>query len=548
MMSALQASSLHLISQSLKHKHCKLKPVLTAVLLAFAASAQAATLISTGNADITADPNAAPAVSITDQHVLVVSTPVITGDVTTTAGNQGALVLNGTTTINGNIGTATNFLSALVTGLNYNFTSRLADGDVYRLNGLVNVGVFYINFPNTLPDGLSFNSSVILGGDLNANQGMYWFAPITGKVSTLDLQGNVLVSGTSLFVENAGDLRLISTITADGGQTACIAGANKAGCISSGISTALPANLQVQVRVANGVTLTTGTKYNLIDLAPGGPVAPTLSSNITSLTSGFSFVQDTANTEDIVFEVTGVPVTIPFFVSNANVKVPAKPAAAVLDELSATATDSGMIAAISALQGLSPAQQAATLNRIAPETSRASIVASMQTINGALDSVQARIEGERDKGFNLSLTDDLQQGKVKLATNGDTTGLFNAGDNRSFWVKGFGAHGNQNETNSYAGYNSNTWGAAFGADTLLSNNWLVGAAFTYARTGVNMSDFRSGDETNIKTYQINCLCTNHQFDRWKCVPLTHTRNTSSTMLSNFSLITRQRGMCRSSVL
>jgi outer membrane autotransporter protein len=148
----------------------------------------------------------------------------------------------------------------------------------------------------------------------------------------------------------------------------------------------------------------------------------------------------------------------------------------------------------------------------------ASYLASTQTVNGALDSVQTRLEGVRDGGvdnLNTSMSDDLQQGKVMLATAGDTAGLLDAGNAKKygFWVKAFGAHANQDQKNNFSGYTDNTYGTAFGADTLLENNWLVGAAFTYAHTGVDLHDARSGDDTNIKTYQLTAY-TSHNFGTW----------------------------------
>lgn len=149
----------------------------------------------------------------------------------------------------------------------------------------------------------------------------------------------------------------------------------------------------------------------------------------------------------------------------------------------------------------------------------ASYLASTQTVNGALDSVQARLEGVREGGesddLNTSAADDLQQGKMQLATNGDTAGLFDASNAKKhgFWLKAFGAHGNQDQTSGFSGYTNNTYGTAFGADTLLENNWLLGAAFTYAHTGVDLHDVHSGDDTNIKTYQLTGY-TSHNFGKW----------------------------------
>ncbi|ADI30436.1 autotransporter outer membrane beta-barrel domain-containing protein [Methylotenera versatilis] len=177
----------------------------------------------------------------------------------------------------------------------------------------------------------------------------------------------------------------------------------------------------------------------------------------------------------------------------------------------------GLSIPIAMLTALTPAQQTNALQHIAPNSSRALAVASRQTVSGSLDSVASRIENIREQGYVVGMADDLNQGRIMVATNGDTSGLLdveNTNYNKhGFWMKGFGAHDNQDQKSGYAGYSSNTWGTAFGVDTLLENNWLVGGAFTYARTGVNMDDFRSGDDTTIKTYQAT-VYTSHDFGKW----------------------------------
>jgi uncharacterized protein with beta-barrel porin domain len=203
-------------------------------------------------------------------------------------------------------------------------------------------------------------------------------------------------------------------------------------------------------------------------------------------------------------------------------------AAAVLDTAPA-----GLSQPIAALGALSFAQQRAILTRLAPETSRAVYAASTRAVNGILDTVQTRIEGSRNNGscsslrddeqrrqrscpiLPTSMNDDLQQGKVMLATNGDAAGLFDAADAKKygFWAKAFGTHGNQNQGSLFAGYTDNTYGTSFGMDTLLDNDWLLGAALTYAHTSVDMSGGRSGDDTNVKTYQITGY-TSHNFGSW----------------------------------
>ena len=490
-----------------------LKPLAAAVFIALASTAHAATVTISGpGVEITTDPNASPAINFTSYVGAAISTALITGDVT----GSGELHLNGSVTFNGNIGTAGTPMGFLSTGSDYGAaTSRLADGNVYTFNGDVYTSNFIINNGG---NGLPYSATVVLGGDMSASNSFDWKAPNAGKTATLDLQGNALTTNSGYFDTGAGGtLRLVSTITAAGGQTSCTAGSNTAGCIRASYNGMmgmfrLPAALQVQMRVANGVTLSNGTQYTIVDFNSGQPVVPTLSSSIGSLTSGFTFEQDLTNTQDLVITVTG-SVTTPLFRANAGPV--AGNAAGELDVLSGTATDPGMIAAIDTLNAMGASEQAIALRRIAPETGRAVRMAANQTVNGALDSVAVRLEGVRQQGFVVGLVDELKKGKLKVASSGDMAGLLDADGSkkRSVWMKGFGAHDKQDQQDDFAGYDSTTWGMTFGTDTLLDNDWVVGAALTYARTDVSMNDFRSGDSTDISVYQATAYASRN-FGKW----------------------------------
>lgn len=489
-----------------------LKPLAAALFIALASTAHAATVtISVNGVEVATDPNASPAINFTNYVGAVISAAVITGDVT----GSGELDLNGDVTFNGNIGTAGTPMGYLSTGSDWAAaTSRLQDGNVYTFNGDVYTHNFIINNGS---NGLPFNSTVVLGANMSASN-FDWKAPNTGKTATLDLQGKVLTTNSANFqTYTGGSLRLISTITAAGGQTSCTAGSNTAGCIRASQngdgdgSYELPAALQVQMRVANGVTLSNGTQYTIVDFNSGQPAVPTVS-GIGSLTTDFTFAQDTSNTQDLVITVTG-SVTTPLF--RANSGPVAGNAASELDVLSGTATDPGMIAAIDTLNAMGADEQAIALRRIAPETGRAVRMAANQTVNGALDSVAARLESIRQQGFVVGLVDELNKGKLKLATSGDTTGLLDADGSKkhSVWMKGFGAHGTQDQQNAQAGYDSTTWGMTFGSDALLDNDWVVGAALTYAKTDVSMNDYRSGDSTDINVYQATVYASRN-FGKW----------------------------------
>lgn len=190
-------------------------------------------------------------------------------------------------------------------------------------------------------------------------------------------------------------------------------------------------------------------------------------------------------------------------------------AAGALDRLNGGATGQ-MAGVISALEAMTPEQQTAALQKIAPETGAALGMATSQVVGGVLDAVAVRLEGVRAQGFTVSLADDLANGKpVMLAANGETSGLL-SGDpslRHSLWLKAFGALGDQDMKDGFAGYEAETGGMALGSDLLLANDWVVGAAFTFASTDVSMNDFRSGDSATIDSYQLTAY-TSRDFGRW----------------------------------
>src|SRR5690606_11282957 len=84
------------------------------------------------------------------------------------------------------------------------------------------------------------------------------------------------------------------------------------------------------------------------------------------------------------------------FSTNANTR--SSGAAAVLDSLAGSATGE-LGAALAALSSLDASRQAEVLQHIAPQTNRALVAASAQTVGGALDTVQVRMDAVRAEGF-----------------------------------------------------------------------------------------------------------------------------------------------------
>ena len=70
-----------------------------------------------------------------------------------------------------------------------------------------------------------------------------------------------------------------------------------------------------------------------------------------------------------------------------------------------------------------------------------------------------------------------------------------------FWTQAFGQYAEQDEREKIKGYDSDTFGAAFGADTnRFHKNLRVGAAFSYGKTDVD-SDGANQTATDIDSYQ-----------------------------------------------
>lgn len=473
----------------------------------------AQTVFVSSNTDITSDPNASPAIRFT-ANTTASATGTITGNIED-AVNGGNFGLNGTSTVNGQIGASAHRLIYLSIATNYSNPARMADNDVYTLNGAAYVGNFIINNGFT---GRAYSSTVVLGGNLDASNSFAWNGPNSGKVSTLDLQGYVLSAPRTMFLNYAGGtLRLLSSITADGGQTTCTAGSNKSGCMQLRYNGdygdfPLPSSLQLSMRVANGVTVTPGTKYTVVQVTEtgggNGPMA-TLSGGVGSLTNGFTFAQDTSDPNNLVVTVLTAPAPLPLFTERAGPV--ANPAARVLDALSGSASDPGMINAITALQNLSAPEQAQALRRVAPEAGRSVVQVANQPAALVLDGVASRLDGLRSNGFQVSLLDQLREGQIQLASNGKGDGLFDgdASLRHGAWVKGFGHQATQVSQPDYAGYRSDTWGLSMGGDTLLSQGWVAGGALSYADTRVRMRDFRQGDATGIQTYQATGYASRH---------------------------------------
>lgn len=122
--------------------------------------------------------------------------------------------------------------------------------------------------------------------------------------------------------------------------------------------------------------------------------------------------------------------------------------------------------------------------------------ASTPTVNGSDQAASASVNDQTLDLIDNELA-DLRTGEY--SSTGMAAG--NMARGIGAWGQAFGAHSDQSERDSVAGYTSNTWGGAVGVDTRnVSDRALVGLAFSYGRTNAN-SDGVNDTDTNIDNYQ-----------------------------------------------
>lgn len=126
-------------------------------------------------------------------------------------------------------------------------------------------------------------------------------------------------------------------------------------------------------------------------------------------------------------------------------------------------------------------------------------------VNNLVESILPSVDGG---GFSVATNVASQNNSMvqdRLASlrgygeNGMAAG--DASNDKRMWGQFFGAAGEQDDRDGVKGYDVNSYGFAFGADTQISNETTVGFALSYADSNVD-SDDSANTETEIDTYQL----------------------------------------------
>lgn len=122
------------------------------------------------------------------------------------------------------------------------------------------------------------------------------------------------------------------------------------------------------------------------------------------------------------------------------------------------------------------------MQTVIPTVDQGGVVAAINVKHQAYSQVNARLA-------------DARQGTATGMSAGD------AGNDVRYWMQGFGSKSEQDVRQGIAGYDADTYGLSVGADADVSDNAVLGLAFSYADTDVD-SDNANRTKTEIDSYQL----------------------------------------------
>jgi outer membrane autotransporter protein len=186
--------------------------------------------------------------------------------------------------------------------------------------------------------------------------------------------------------------------------------------------------------------------------------------------------------------------------------------AGTLDGLAGATGQMGGVLAV--LDAMSEQSKRDAMQIISPDRSQVVAQSAINTTTAALDTVQVRLDNLR---VGMSGQNDVAMlNQTHFAHgSGNARGMSSGDDtlDKTVWIKAFGGKADQAGRSGFAGSDSKVVGMMLGTDRTLDNGLVMGVALAYAKTGVDMNDFRNGDNADIKTYQVTGYFAK-AFERW----------------------------------
>jgi uncharacterized protein with beta-barrel porin domain len=164
--------------------------------------------------------------------------------------------------------------------------------------------------------------------------------------------------------------------------------------------------------------------------------------------------------------------------------------------------NSGVGAIKSALDAAkTEAEAAQIINSIAPQSGNALITTTYSSVNGSVNTAQARMASLHDTRSNVSTGDfNINKNRASLAKSGISAGNDFAETGR-VWTQAIKSSAKQTDTGNGDGFNSKLRGIAIGADASIGDSSDVGLSFSFSNSKIDASS--SEKRTDIDTYQLN---------------------------------------------
>jgi outer membrane autotransporter protein len=187
--------------------------------------------------------------------------------------------------------------------------------------------------------------------------------------------------------------------------------------------------------------------------------------------------------------------------------------AGTLDGLAGATGQMGGVLAV--LDAMSDQSKRDAMQIISPDRSQVVAQSAINTTTAALDTVQVRLDNLRVGMSGQNDVAMLNQTHFAHGSGNAGRGMSSGDDtlDKTVWIKAFGGKADQAGRSGFAGSDSKVVGMMLGTDRMLDNGLVMGVALAYAKTGVDMNDFRNGDNADIKTYQVTGYFAK-AFERW----------------------------------
>ncbi|MFH0772144.1 MAG: autotransporter domain-containing protein [Candidatus Omnitrophota bacterium] len=441
-----------------------------------------------------------------DGLVTIADNEDIFADITTATGGTGALTIEGTSTITGDVGASGAELKKINAGNNGEVVAFT--GNIYTANlALVGTSTVTIaagkNINNIVTAGtngqgaLTYLGSSTTGGNIgnaagnalaavNINGGTLSLGHnITATTATANnnavcsltgnrtITGDMTLAGTSTLNVGINTLTLAGTgIYTQGANTTLavgVAGSTSGQIVGAG-NAVVNANSAVDI-ATNGAYIPNGTTYRVVDGAGGAGV------NVpATITDNDAFVSFSANSSsgDLILTANRTN-SFDKIAANDN----AAAVGAALDSAGKAGAVGDMLTVLNTLESLPVSDVSSSLDTFVPTVDAGAInattVMNSNFVNFSVERAESAMRIARESA------DKAESG-------------FSAGDKENLngiWVKGFGSYITQDKRKGIKGYNSTTFGTILGVDRSFMNSARLGISGGWAAGDVN-SDANNG--------------------------------------------------------